>query len=146
MSLVKWEPLREFENIFDRYARSLGWPAERNFDTLASGDWSPRVDISETENNLVVKAEIPDVDKDDIKVSVDQGILTIEGEKKQEKEKKDEKYHRIERYYGSFYRSFTLPANVDETKIEASFKNGVLNLHIPKLANATHKGINVKIN
>lgn len=145
MSLVKWEPLREFENIFDRYTRPLGWPIDSGINVGSAGDWVPRVDITETGAELVVKAEIPDVNKEDVKVSVNQRVLTIEGEKKHEQEEKDEKHHRIERYYGSFSRSFTLPENVDEAKIDASFKNGVLNLHIPKTKSSNLKGIEVQI-
>jgi HSP20 family protein len=146
MSLVRWEPLREFEDAFDRYSKSLGWQSARNQELVSAGDWSPRVDISEVDSELVIKAEIPDVKKEDVKVSVENGVLTIQGERKQEKEEKGKKYHRIERSYGSFFRSFTLPDNVDEQKIEASFNNGMLNLHIPKTSEMKHKGIEVKIN
>jgi HSP20 family protein len=93
----------------------------------------------------VIKAEIPEVKKEDVKVTVDNSILTIRGERKQEKEEKDKKYHRIERYYGSFTRSFTLPDNVDESKIEASFKDGMLNLQIPKTEEVKPKAIEVKV-
>ena len=86
--------------------------------------------------HLLIKAEIPDVNKDDVKVTVDNGVLTIRGERKQEKEEKGKKFHRVERYYGSFTRSFTLPDNVDEAKIKASFKEGMLNLQIQKTENA----------
>ncbi|MHB1581874.1 MAG: Hsp20/alpha crystallin family protein, partial [Acidithiobacillus sp.] len=91
------------------------------------------------------KAEIPEVKKEDVKVSVDNGVLTIQGERKQEKEEKGKKFHRVERYYGSFVRSFTLPDNVDETKIKATFKDGMLNLQVPKSTETKHKAIEVKV-
>jgi HSP20 family protein len=112
---------------------------------MATGDWAPRVDIAETDKEFSIKAEIPDVKKEDVKVLVDNGILTIKGERKQEKEEKGKKFHRVERFYGSFTRSFTLPDNVDESKIEASFKDGMLNLTIPKTAETKPKAIDVKI-
>lgn len=87
MSLVKWEPLRNFENMFDRYARSLGWPLNANQELISREDWAPRVDISETYNELAIKADIPDVEKDDIKVSIDKGVLTIQGEKNRSEKK-----------------------------------------------------------
>ena len=106
---------------------------------------APRVDIAETDKEFSIKAEIPEVKKEDVKVTVDNGVLTIRGERKQEKEEKDKKFHRVERFYGSFMRSFTLPDNVDESKIEASFKDGMLNLTIPKTEATKPKAIDVKI-
>ena len=145
MALIKWEPLREIEDMFDRYTRAMGWPSIRGQELITTGDWSPRVDISETDNEFVVKAEIPEVKKEDVKVSVDNGVLTIQGERKQEKEEKGKKFHRVERFYGSFVRSFTLPDNVDETKVKATFKDGMLNLQIPKTAETKPKAIEVKV-
>jgi HSP20 family protein len=145
MSLIKWEPLREFESIFDRYAKALRWPASQGQELLSTSDWSPSVDISERNKEFVIKAEIPNVKKEDVKVSMDHGILTIQGEKKQEEEKSDEKYHRVESYYGKFIRSFSLPDNVDENNIQASYKDGILNLHIPKKAESKPKSIEVTV-
>lgn len=145
MALIKWEPLREIDDMFDRYIRAMGWPSNQGQELMTAGDWSPRVDISETANEFVIKAEIPEVKKEDVKVSVDNGVLTIQGERKQEKEEKGKKFHRVERYYGSFVRSFTLPDNVDETKIKATFKDGMLNLQVPKSAETKHKAIEVKV-
>jgi len=102
-------------------------------------------DIAETDKAFVIKAEIPEVNKEDVKVIVDNGVLTIRGERKQEKEEKGKKFHRVERSYGSFARSFTLPDNVDETKITASFKDGMLNLQIQKTEKAKPKVIEVKV-
>jgi HSP20 family protein len=145
MSLVKWAPLNNIESMFDNYVRSLGWPLNGDQVLISKDDWTPRVDISETDTELVIKADIPDVKKEDVKVSVEEGVLTIQGEKKQEREESGKKYHRIERFYGNFSRSFTLPSYVNEGKIEASFKNGVLQLHIPKTAQSAHKNIEIKV-
>jgi HSP20 family protein len=145
MALIKWEPMREIEEMFDRYTRGPGWHGRWGQDLIATGDWTPRVDISETDNEFVIKAEIPDVKKEEVKVSVDNGVVTIQGERKHEKEEKGKKIHRVERYYGKFVRSFTLPDNVDETKIKANFKDGMLNLQIPKTAAAKSKAVEVKV-
>ncbi len=145
MALVKWNPWREIEDMFDRYTRAVGWPRTGGQDVVATGDWAPRVDIAETDKEFLIKAEIPEVKKEDVKVTVDNGVLTIRGERKQEKEEKGKKFHRIERSYGSFTRSFTLPDNVDETKITATFKDGMLNLQIQKTEEAKPKAIEVKV-
>ena len=145
MQLTKWDPFREMEDVFDRYSKAIGWPRRGTQEVMATGDWAPRVDIAETDNEFIIKAEIPEVKKDEVKVTVDSGVLTIRGERKQEKEEKDKKFHRVERYYGSFMRSFTLPDNVDEGKIDASFKDGMLNLKIPKTEAAKPKAIEVKV-
>lgn len=141
----KWEPLREIEDMFERYTKAMGWPALRGQDLMKSGEWTPRVDISETDAEITIKAEIPEVKKEDVKVSVDDGVLTMQGERKQEKEEKGKKFHRVERFYGTFVRSFTLPDNVDASKIKATFKDGMLNLQIPKTGEAKQKAIEVKV-
>lgn len=145
MSLIKWEPLREIEDMFDRYTRAMGWPSNRGQELISTGDWSPRVDITESDGEFVIKAEIPDVKKEDVKVSVENGVLTIQGERKQEKEEKGNKFHKIERYFGSFTRSFSLPTNVDGAQTKATFKDGMLNLQIPKTAEERPKAIEVKV-
>ena len=145
MTLVRWDPWREIEDMFDRYTRAVGQPRTGSQDVVATGDWAPRVDISETDKEFVIKAEIPEVKKEDVKVTVDNGVMTIHGERKQEKEEKGKKFHRVERCYGSFTRSFTLPDNVDETKIKASFKDGMLNLQIQKTEGAKPKAIEIKV-
>jgi HSP20 family protein len=112
---------------------------------MVVADWVPSVDVSETDGEYQIKAEIPDVKKEDVKVTVEDGVLTIQGERKQEKEEKGKKYHRVECSYGSFVRSFTLPDLVDEGKVKAEFKDGVLNLKLPKSEKAKPKSIEVKI-
>jgi len=114
-------------------------------DAMTVFDWSPTVDIVETPEEFQIKAELPEVKKEDVKVSVDAGILRIEGERKQEKEEKGKKYHRIERSYGSFLRTFTLPDNVDETKVQADFKDGMLNVRLRKAEKAKPKSIEIKV-
>ena len=145
MAIVRWDPWREIADKFDRYARAVEQPRAGSQEVIATGDWAPRVDIAETDEAFVIKAEIPEVNKEDVKVTVDNGVLTFRGERKQEKEEKGKKFHRIERYYGSFTRSFTLPDNVDETKIKASFKDGMLNLQIQKTEKAKPKVIEVNV-
>jgi len=145
MKLTKWDPFREMENMFDRYTKVLNWPRGGSQEMMTTDDWAPRVDIAETDKEFIINAEIPDVKKEDVKVMVDNGILTISGERKQEKEEKGKKFHRVERFYGSFSRSFTLPNNVYESKIEASFKDGMLNLTVPKTEETKPKAIDVKI-
>lgn len=108
-------------------------------------DWAPQVDIAETDKEFMIKAEMPEVNKEDIRIAVNNGILTIRGHRKQEKEETGKKFHRIERHYGSFSRGFTLPDNIDEDNIEADFKDGVLNLQIPKTDEAKQRTIEVKV-
>lgn len=146
MALVKWEPLREIEEMFDRYSKAMGWPrATIGQELISTGDWMPKVDIAETDQAFEIKVEVPDVNKEDIKVGVENGVLTIHGERKQEKEEKGKKFHRIERHYGSFVRSFSLPENVDSGKIKASFKDGMLNLRLEKSQQSAPKAIEVKV-
>jgi HSP20 family protein len=145
MAIVRWDPWQEIADKFDRYTRAVGQPRAGSQEVIATGDWAPRVDIAETDEAFVIKAEIPEVNKEDVKVTVDNSVLTIRGEKKQEKEEEGKKFLRVERYYGSFTRSFTLPDNVDETKIKASFKDGMLNLQIQKTEKAKPKVIEVKV-
>ena len=145
MAIVRWDPWQEIADKFDRYTRAAGQPRAGSQEVIATGDWAPRVDIAETDKAFVIKAEIPEVNKEDVKVTVDNGVLAIRGERKQEKEEKGKKFHRVERYYGSFTRSFTLPDNVDESKIKASFKDGMLNLQIPKTEEVKPKAIEVKV-
>jgi HSP20 family protein len=120
-------------------------PQANGKETMVVADWVPSVDVSETDGEYQIKAEIPDVKKEDVKVTLADGVLTIQGERKHEKEEKGKKYHRVERSYGSFARSFTLPDLVDEEKVKAEFKDGVLNLQLPKSEKAKPKAIEVKV-
>jgi HSP20 family protein len=112
---------------------------------MEEGEWLPSVDVSETKNDLVVKAELPGMDPKDIDISLSDGLLTIRGEKKQEKEEKEENYHFIERSYGSFTRSVQLPREVKRENISASYKNGILKVVLPKSEEVKTKEIKIKV-
>ena len=147
MTLVRWDPFRELEEMSDRLNRVFARPATRSSgkETLTVADWIPTVDISEIEGEYLIKAELPEVKKEDVKVSVEDGVLTIQGERRQEKDEKGRKFHRVERSYGSFVRSFTLPESVDEGAVKAEYKDGILNLHLPKSEKVKPKAIDVKV-
>lgn len=131
MALVKFEPLKELETLNERMQRYFDdFPS---FGLDFSTSFSPRIDISDDEKNVYVEAEIPGVNKDDLKITLKDNILTIKGEKKIEKEKKEKNYYRSERSYGSFQRSFTLPVDVDSNKIDAKYNDGTLILKMEKL-------------
>ncbi|NLW82400.1 MAG: Hsp20/alpha crystallin family protein [Desulfovibrionales bacterium] len=144
MTLMKWDPWREIEDMFDRYTKAVGVPRGGQ-EALASSDWSPRVDISETETAFLINADIPGVEKDQVKVSVENGVLTIQGERKSEKEEKGKKFHRVERFMGTFVRRFTVPDNVDPDGIKATFKDGMLQLHLPKSEKTRPKAIDIHV-
>jgi HSP20 family protein len=108
-------------------------------------DWAPAIDVQETEGEYLIKADLPAVKKEDVKVSVEDGILAVEGERQQEKEEKGRKFHRIERSYGRFVRRLAVPTDVDQSKVAAEFKDGVLNVHLPKSAIAKPRAIDVKV-
>ena len=112
---------------------------------MTINDWAPLVDITEDEKEFLIKAELPEVKKDDVKVTVENNVLTLRGERKIEKEEKGKKFHRIERSYGSFERSFTLPEGTDPAKVSSEFKDGVLTVHLPKSPTAKPKAIEVKV-
>jgi HSP20 family protein len=112
---------------------------------LSFAEWAPAVDIQETEKEYVIKADLPEVKKEDVKVEFEDGVLTVEGERRQEKEEKGKKFHKIERGYGKFVRRFALPTEVDGTNVSAEFKDGVLNVHLPKSPNGKPKAIAVKV-
>lgn len=148
MNLVKWDPLTELEAVSSRLNRMFGrtsLPAETNREMLSVADWMPSVDISESDNAYLVKAEIPGVNKDDVKVTIEDGMLTIQGERKQEQEDSGKKYHRIERCYGSFMRSFRVPDDADESAAHAEFKNGMLNVTLNKTQKRRSNAVNVSI-
>jgi HSP20 family protein len=146
---TRWDPFKELEEISDRFDRIFGrLPAHRpsgGREALTVADWVPTVDISEDDKEYLIKAEVPEVDKKEVKVAVQEGVLTIQGERKQEKEEKGRKFHRVERSYGSFVRSFSLPENVAEDKLRAEFKDGVLLVHLPKAEKPKAKAVEVKV-
>ena len=134
-TLTRWNPVNEFEDLMNRYNRMFGLtrPTEREGkDLFSRSDWAPAVDIKETPEAFVIEAELPGMNKEDVKVTVHEGVLSIQGERRNEEETKDKKHHRIERFYGSFLRRFTLPDNVDENSVKASFKDGMRTLTLQK--------------
>ncbi len=147
MDLMRWSPIKELEEMSDRLSRMFERVSSRldlGREHLTAVDWTPVVDIAETEREYIIKAELPEVKKDDVKVTLEKGVLTIQGERKEEKEEKGKKFHRVERSYGFFERTFTVPDDVDETKVMAEFKEGLLSVHIPKSEKAKPKAIEVK--
>lgn len=133
MNLVNWTPLRDMEGFFDRYNNLMAQRPRAGGEAGKGLDWRPSVDISETKADYLIKVELPEVEKDDVDVSVDNGLLTIKGERKFVKEDETETQHRIESMYGLFSRSFTLPSDADEASISARSKDGVLKVRIPKV-------------
>jgi len=148
-ALTRWDPFKEMEETQNRLAKFFGLPPARigngDKEAMTIAQWAPSVDISEDDKEWLVKADLPEVKKEEVKVSVENGVLTITGERKFEKEEKDKKYHRIERAYGNFLRSFALPDAADGTKVAAEFKDGVLKVHLPKNEKATPKAVEVKV-
>ena len=148
MNLVKWNPLKELEEVSSRLNQIFGrspMRSESGQEMLTMADWTPTADISETDAAYLVKAEIPGVAKEDVKVTLQDGVLTIAGERHKEKEEKNKKFHRIERSFGSFMRSFRIPDDVDESTIKAEFKDGILNVTLTKSEKAKSKAIEVSV-
>lgn len=146
-SLMRWDPFRELEEIGSRFNRIFGrMPArsEASREELATADWAPTVDIAEDEKEYLIKAELPEVDRKDVKVTMQDSSVTIQGERRKEKEEKGRKYHRLERSYGSFFRSFTLPEDVAKDKLSAEFKEGMLMVHLPKTEKVQPKSVEIK--
>lgn len=145
MPIVRWEPFRDLVTTQDRLNRLFNETMGRFVGTegVRSGAWLPAVDIYENEQNIVLKAELPGVDPKDVEATVHEGTLYLKGERKYEKELKEENYHHVERAYGSFARSFELPASVDADKVQAEFKDGVLTLTVPKKEEAKAKKIKI---
>ena len=148
MNMVKWDPFRELEDVSSRLNRIFERPlirSESGKEMLAVADWAPSVDISETDTAYLIKGEIPGVKKEDVKVTIENGMLTIRGERKQEKEEKGKKFHRVECSYGSFMRSFQVPDDADEDSVKAEFKGGMLNITLPKSAKSKSKSVDVAV-
>jgi len=148
-TLTRWDPFKEMDELQNRFAKLFGLsptrPASGGKELMTIAEWSPSVDISENDKEWLVKADLPEVKNEDVKVTVEEGVLTIKGERKFEKEEKYKKYHRIERSYGTFLRSFTLPDGADGSKVAAEFKEGVLKVHLPKSEKAKPKAVEVKV-
>lgn len=141
-ALTPWKGMDTLRNEMDRAFERFFEPRWAEFEV--TGEWAPKVDVSETKDAIVVKAEIPGVEQKDINVSLQDQVLTIRGEKHQEKEEKDEKHHRIERSWGSFVRAFRMPVAVSGEKVAAMFKDGTLTVTLPKAPEAKGTTIPVK--
>jgi len=150
MALIKWG-----ENLWDPFRELAEWPGQTNrmlgkpFGWMTKhdgGQWVPEVDIAEEKDRIIVKADLPGMTQDEISVELSNGIVTIKGERKRETESKEGKTYRTERAYGSFVRSFTLPAGVEASKAVASYRNGVLELILPKMEEAKTKEIHIEVN
>ncbi|HEY5764931.1 MAG TPA: Hsp20/alpha crystallin family protein [Candidatus Deferrimicrobiaceae bacterium] len=149
MAIVRWlDPFRDLTSIQERmnqiFEDALARTRGRD-EGLRTGMWTPAVDIYEKNDTVVVKAELPGVERDQISVEVKDGILTLRGERKFERDVKEESYHRVERSYGTFLRSFSLPVSVDQDQVKATFRDGVLEVELPKKEQAKPKQIQVNI-
>ena len=146
MAITRYEPFREFAVLQDRMNRLFGDRFLGGDDEVARGAWVPAVDIFEADDHsLVLKAEVPDVKREDIHVSVENNTLTLRGEKKFDHEVKEDKFRRVERAYGSFSRSFTLPNTVDSAKVKADYKDGVLTVRLPFREEVRPRTIDVEV-
>ena len=145
MAVVRWDPFRDLNMLQDRMNR-LFEDASRNWksdEPASTTTWSPAVDIFETESEIVVKAEVPGMERKDITLNLENNVLTLKGERRFLKEAKEENYHRIERSYGGFSRAFSIPATVDEEKIRADYQDGVLKIVLPKKEQLRPKQIKI---
>ncbi len=151
-AVTRWNPLRELEDAQRRMSSLLDWSPFRRGNLTAEDEnitvpeWAPLVDIAEDDKEYLIKVELPEVQKDDVKVTVESGTLTISGERKAEKEQKGRKFHRVERLYGRFERSFSIPEDAEAGEVKAEFKDGVLRVHLTKSEKARPKQIEVTVN
>jgi len=145
MAIIRWDPFRDLITLREKMNRLFedAFTSRTEEKDLISRSWSPAVDIFETENELVLTAEVPGIEDKDIEIKIEDNTLSLKGERKFEKETKEENYHRIERAYGSFYRSFTLPTYIDQDKVRAEHQNGVLKITMPKKAELKPRKVKV---
>lgn len=141
MAIVRWSPFEGVDELFNRML-----PALARGNARALPDWSPSADISETEKEYLIRAELPAVKREDVKVTLDQGLITISGERRQLKEENSEKFHRVESFHGSFSRSFTLPENIAADAISCESRDGVLTIHLPKQQAKKPVPVEIKVN
>ena len=150
-TLTTWNPLREMEEFQNRFSTFFGglptfpFRFPKNGERFKMPDWSPLVDIIEDDHEYLFKADLPEMRKDDVKITIENGILYISGERRTEKEEKKRKFHRLERFFGTFERTFTVPEDADTTKIVADFHDGVLQVHLPKRPMPKPQAIEVKV-
>ena len=148
-AMTRWDPFKELDELQSRLSTLFGRsPVRKNGEKdemMTVAEWAPLVDIVEDDREYLIKAELPEVKKEEVKVTVQDGVLSLAGDRKFVKEEKAKKYHRLERAYGSFVRTFSLPEDADETKVTADFKEGILQVHLPKSEKARPKNIEVQI-
>ena len=147
-SKTQWNPLKDREELDSRLAALLGTREATGHggkEALTVAQWSPLVDIMEDEKEYLIKAELPDMKKEDVRLTVENEVLAISGERTFEKEEKGKKYHRTERAYGRFVRSFSLPEDADGSRVSADYKDGMLHVHLPKSQKAKPKAIEIKV-
>lgn len=148
LETTRWDPFRDLEAVQERMSQLFGLTPLRGNggkEDLSATEWMPLVDVTEDDQEYLIKAELPEVKKEDVKVTAENGVLRITGERKYEKETKTRKEHRMERSYGRFERSFALPEDASVAKVRAEFKDGMLKVHLPKEENAKPKAIEVKV-
>ena len=148
MSIMRWRPRHDLSNIREEMNRLFddfftGWPERRR--GLLEGEWAPSIDVAETDEDIVITAELPGVDQKGVDITIVDDVLTLKGEKKEEKEVKEKNYHRIERSYGTFQRSISLPTGVKADKAKATYKDGVLQITVPKAEEAKPKQIKINV-
>ena len=147
-TLTRWNPFKEMDELQKRLNHIFSGESARiqnGKEGITAAQWVPLVDITEDEKEYTIKAELPEVQKNDVKVTVENGVLTVSGERKFEKEEKTRKYHRVERAYGSFARSFSVPEDADDTKVTAEFKDGLLTVRLGKHEKAQPRSVDVKV-
>jgi HSP20 family protein len=147
MSLIRWDPFSDVDTLFGRLVPSniANWTRLGMEGNGRKLDWAPSADISETDKEYVIRAELPAVKKEDVQVTLDNGMITIKGERKQQKEDKNEKFHRVESFYGTFERRFSLPENVNADSIRCESKEGILTVHIPKIETSKQKAKQITV-
>ena len=145
MRMIRWEPFRDLDHVFDHFFADAYRRFPREAGDPAANGWAPLADVSETAGEYLIKAELPEVRKEDVKVTIEDGVITISGERKYEKEHKDEKTHRMESFYGQFSRSFSVPENVDVEAIRAEAKDGILKVRLPKRTPDRPKSMQVEV-
>jgi len=145
LELKPWRPFKDLPALREEMNKLWSVFGEKPLMEPFGKEWAPSLDVSETKDNIVVKAEVPGMDGKDIDISLSGGVLTLKGEKKQEKEEKDENYYFAERSYGAFFRAVQLPQEVQTDKIKASYKNGVLTITLPKSEEAKAKEVKIKV-
>ena len=143
VDLVSWDPYREFRGMAERFNRIFTPSTSRRDEEMSLGSWLPPVDIAEEKDRILMTAELPGFKPEDIQIQMEGGVLTLRGERKFEDEKDGRNYHRVERSYGQFVRSFTLPNNVDRERIRADFRDGLLEIDLPKREEAKPRQIRI---